>query len=715
MLNHDEDVAFYNAFFAELPDVSLLIPFVFEQAAARYVGRVVVATAKEPVTFTVHLPEAYPQGEVLFYPQELRGYPHQNVARLPEHGGTLCLATPVVNHLHTRLTLELERLHGWLDQYYVREVADELYEYIPLEEAGGGQLLFDEEPADNSVTRFEARQSGTFQYWLLRAASDPVALPKYPAVFLGSGLGHLKARWTSDQCQGATYTGLWALLRQEPVIERKLRISRWDELVPLLPEDFFVVLRQQAISPTFRKQSSPALGRRFLLAVGYHIPGTDGPEITWDVLSIPLNILKHDKSPKELEKRLKTLDQQALDWGDSSNAAYARFFGRGQLAPALTQPRVLIVGIGAVGSTLAEQLVRGGLRRVGLADFDVVAPGNVCRSRLRFRDAMAPKGRALRQHLFALSPFVTVALHKSMPATAPGGQGWEQLVEGLRGFDLIFDCSANNQALWTLQRAATTAQQVIHLSVTEGAEELIVVAGSTSFPLEERRAALLAQLQRPIHPEFREGTGCWHSTFRATAANIDALIGVAVGELSTMGKSDEDFRSFSLHRKLGQGILVSHDHHYIQPELGLHLVVTSHCLDEIHRLTLLHQPSEFGGVLVGSYSATGKGAIVSRIIVPTKYRSSATSFTPDAGCINRQLRELPTALQYLGDWHSHPNGPAQPSPTDKRTIAQVANHAQVGIKSPLLLIVQTRAHKVQHHFFIHYQGQLYAYQNNGRF
>lgn len=710
MLNHDEDTVFHDTFFADLPDVSLLTPFTFEQAAARYVGRIVVATAKAPITFTVHLPEAYPQGEALFYPQELKGYPHQNVARLPEHGGALCLATPTVHHLHTRLTLEVDRLQGWLTQYYVNETPDEHYEYIPLVNAGGGQLLFDEAAMGNSPARFEAQRSGTFQYWPLRSVKDPVSLPKHPAVFLGSGLGHINARWAPDQLQGTAYVGLWTLLRHEPVVERKLRISRWAELVTLLPDDFFVLLRQQAINPAFRKQSSPALGRRFLLAVGYCIPGTDGPEINWDVLSVPLNLLKRDKSPEEAAARLQALDQQTLLWGESSNATYTRFFGRGKLAQALVQPRVLVIGIGAVGSTLAELLVRGGLRQLGLADFDVVAPGNICRSRLRFRDAMAPKNKALQQHLLTLSPFVSVTLHEQLPAAAPDTQEWPHLVELLQNFDLIFDCSGDNQTLWTLQRVAPAAR-LIHLSVTEGAEELIVVTTSAGYSMEERRAALLAQLQRPEYPEFREGTGCWHPTFRASAANIDALVGTAVIELSAMAKRKE-FRSFTLRRKVGKGVMIDQDQHYHQPDLGLHLIVTSQCLHEMQQLALYHQPNEFGGVLVGGYSATGEGAVISRIIVPTKYRSSGHSFAPDAASINSQLQELPNELQYLGDWHSHPNGPAQPSPTDKRTIAQVARHPQVGIKSPLLLIVQTHAQRVNYHFFIHHKGRLYAYQNN---
>jgi proteasome lid subunit RPN8/RPN11 len=707
MVNQAADTRFFNHFFAAQARITLLEPFLFEEVSARHVGVIGVSTAKGEVPLTVHLPDSYPQGEALFYPQEFAGYPHQNIAAIPKHGGSLCLSTPFVDHLASRLALEITQLHGWLEKYYVREETDEQYEYVPIRGAKGAHLLFDEEPADYTAARFAKQQSGTFTYGLIRSEKASAALSVQAPILIGSGLGTMPARW-APVAQPVRFTGVWTLLSQEPVLQRKARIEYWQDLLPLLPADFYDLLRQLGLDQHFRRQSASALNNHFLLAVGYPIPSGSGHEITWDTLLLPLTILRRDTSSKTVQHRFDMLGQKRLQWGVSSNAAYSRFFGRGQLPEAISGRRVLILGTGAIGSCLAETLVRGGLRELALADFDLVALGNICRSRYRFHDVDSSKVTALKHHLLTLSPYASVQVYGSLLATMPGAKKWEQTVAWLHEYDLIFDCSANNQVLTTL-RYAVPKDRVIHLSITEGAEQLIAVAGDDTCLLQERREQLLAHLNRPVHPSFREGAGCWHPTFRASGANIEAMVGLAISELAEMARQKKRFRTFSLHHTVGRGIQVSTDRQYAQAKLGLKLIVTGECLEQIERLTLLHYPKEFGGVLVGNYSDDGTCAIISRILVPTTYKNSPTSFTPDPHCINRQLRQLPEQLQYLGDWHSHPDGPGQPSATDKATIAKLAAHPDVRTRSPLLLIAQTKQHQVTPHFFVQHQGNLHNY------
>ena len=707
MVNQVADTRFFNQFFGAQARVTLLEPFVFEEAPARHVGAIGVSTVKGDVHLTVHLPEAYPQGEALFYPQEFAGYPHQNVTTIPGHGGSLCLTTPFVDQLASRLKLEIEQLQGWLEKYYVREEADEQYEYVPIRAAKGAHLLFDEEPADYTPERFAEQHSGTFTYGLLRSEKISAELVVSSPVFLCSGLGKVPARW-APTVQAARFTGVWTLLSKEPVLQRKARMECWQDLLPLLPADFYDLVRQLGLDQHFRRQSPSALGNHFLLAVGYPIPGVSGQEITWDILLLPLSILRRDASSITVQDRFDAFGKKRLLWGVSSNAAYSRFFGRGQLPEAISGRRVLILGTGAIGSCLAETLVRGGLRTLGLADFDLVAPGNICRSRYRFQDVDSSKVTALKRHLLSLSPYASVQAHGSLPATIPGAKKWQETVNWLNKYDLIFDCSADNQVLATVLHAIP-ADRIIHLSITEGAEQLIAVVGDGACSLQERREQLLAHLNRPLYPEFREGAGCWHPTFRASGANIESMVGLAILELAEMARQKKKFRTFSLHHTPGRGIQVSADQQYTQAELGLKLSITSECLEQIERLALLHHPKEFGGVLIGNYSEAGDCAIVSRIITPTKYKSSPTSFTPDPACINQQLRQLPEQLQYLGDWHSHPDGPCQPSATDKATIAKLAAHPDVRTRSPLLLIAQTRQHQVMPHFFVQHEGKLHNY------
>lgn len=708
MVNQVADTRFFNHFFAAADRIVLLESFVFNEVYASHVGEIGVSTSKGDVHFTVHLPEAYPQGEAHFYPREFADYPHQNSATLAGHGGYLCLTTPFSNHMASRLALEINQLHGWLERYYVREEIDLHYEYVPIRRASGAHLLFDEESADCTTDRFATQHSGTFTYDALR--SDKGATEHVPSapVFLGTGLGNLPARWAAT-ARTSRYTGVWTLLSQEPVLQRKARVESWEDLLPLLPADFYALLRELGLEHQFRRRSPTALNRCFLLAVGYRIPNGSGKEITWDVLLVPLELLRRDVSALKVQGRFDGLGRKKLGWGVSSNASYSRFFGRGQLPNSLANRRVLILGIGAVGSCLAESLVRGGLRNVAVADFDIVALGNICRSRFRFQDVDLRKTLALKAHLSTLSPYVAVEAYNSLTPSLPGVKNWKETVDWLNQYDLVVDCTANNQVLTTLWHAVT-AEKLIHVSITDGAEQLIAVVGDNTYPLPQRREQLLAHLGRPVLAEFREGAGCWHPTFRASGANVESMVGLAVSELAEMARLKKRFRTFSLHHTAGRGIQVNTDQHYAQSGLGLYLIITQECLNEIEHLTLLHYPKEFGGVLVGNYSEDGSSAVVSRVITPKKYKNSPTSFAPDPQCINQQLRELPEQLQFLGDWHSHPDGPSQPSLTDRATIAKLATHPTVRTRSPLLLIAQTKRHQVVAHFFVHHHGHLHAYQ-----
>lgn len=71
---------------------------------------------------------------------------------------------------------------------------------------------------------------------------------------------------------------------------------------------------------------------------------------------------------------------------------------------------VLLIGAGSVGSTAAEMLVRSGVRRLTVVDFDTVEPANLSRTVYRAMDVGRPKTVALADRLTAIAPDLTLAL-----------------------------------------------------------------------------------------------------------------------------------------------------------------------------------------------------------------------------------------------------------------------------------------------------------------
>lgn len=72
--------------------------------------------------------------------------------------------------------------------------------------------------------------------------------------------------------------------------------------------------------------------------------------------------------------------------------------------PEKNKSRIHIVGCGSVGSTVAENLVRCGVTKLTLWDFDKVEPHNLVNQMFRQCDINKPKVEALREILLEINP-----------------------------------------------------------------------------------------------------------------------------------------------------------------------------------------------------------------------------------------------------------------------------------------------------------------------
>lgn len=76
--------------------------------------------------------------------------------------------------------------------------------------------------------------------------------------------------------------------------------------------------------------------------------------------------------------------------------------------PAGVEEKFLVIGAGSLGSNMASMLVRSGVRRLVLVDFDEVELANLSRTTFTFADVGRPKVDALRESLQAIAPDVEI-------------------------------------------------------------------------------------------------------------------------------------------------------------------------------------------------------------------------------------------------------------------------------------------------------------------
>ncbi len=106
-------------------------------------------------------------------------------------------------------------------------------------------------------------------------------------------------------------------------------------------------------------------------------------------------------------------------------------------------------------------------------------------------------------------------------------------------------------------------------------------------------------------------------------------------------------------------------------------------------------PNEAGGALMGYWSEDDKEVVITDVIGPGPDAThKPTSFKPDYSFqekeIERLYNESGRTHTYLGDWHSHPDGPAELSGTDRRTLKNIASFPQARASNPIMILLSGR-------------------------
>ena len=104
--------------------------------------------------------------------------------------------------------------------------------------------------------------------------------------------------------------------------------------------------------------------------------------------------------------------------------------------------RVLVIGLGGVGSSCVEALVRGGVGRLVLIDRDVVSPSNVNRQVIAFQSTMGRrKIDVMREMCLDINPNVHVVTKHSFVLAETFDELYAECLEECGGrIDFVLDC-----------------------------------------------------------------------------------------------------------------------------------------------------------------------------------------------------------------------------------------------------------------------------------
>ena len=121
-------------------------------------------------------------------------------------------------------------------------------------------------------------------------------------------------------------------------------------------------------------------------------------------------------------------------------------------------------------------------------------------------------------------------------------------------------------------------------------------------------------------------------------------------------------------------------------QVWVHEAVVTGIRDDVNR----YYPLESGGVLLGYLSSAD--AVITGFADggPCAIRNR-NSFIPDQqyhiDSVARVYQASGYQTIYLGDWHSHPDGPLALSWRDRRTLRRIATYGEARIPTPLVMII----------------------------
>jgi hypothetical protein len=381
-------------------------------------------------------------------------------------------------------------------------------------------------------------------------------------------------------------------------------------------------------------------------------------------------------------------------------------------------PPVAVLGLGALGSAIYNNLVRSGLDDVVVQDHDPVFPHNLARHSARSADLYGPKV----EHAKVLMDAIAGNKSGSVDAFAEEVVATElDVLMGRIGGRLLIDATADERVRLRMDELRNSAPEtlirtemfhegrlgVTCISLPNGPSFSDMVLSLTAMAPEEPSISswIEHEARNPLGPDpMLYGFGCTSQTVHLPNHVVEQQASVAMtailGERAQSGillnPLDDGFRP------LGSRWLPIAPFSILVPstEKEWTIRMSAEVIEFLRSERMAALPSETGGYLYGSWEPTRRTiTIVFATGLPPGSQaglppgSQAGPTTLELGPAGRTMAERRLARKtrgrifLCGTWHSHPHGPARLSGRDHKTMMAHAERDEEGLKPTLIVIV----------------------------
>ena len=527
---------------ATVDGVSLVGEFSIDKAGS-LIGRIAVAigVGNDRLVWDVVISPTYPfkamgREPIQFFNKSLLDYPHIM------QRGNLCMHPAEFEDAESQFVNDLEQLKEWVDRYYVIGEKDAHYEHLVVNHFlirdAYYTYCFAETEGDivdgdfgivhyAEVKNGQKNDSSVSNYIVQQFVSyKQVKKKEMPCKI---SLFYRKLR---------SFDGVYCLLNNVPSVHNKFIVEDYVAIKGLFSQS------QKNYIHSF-VEAHKGKYDFFPLFCGYRIPGGD---VHWQAMMVfmdDLPIVPIRVGTGKNRLWFTDFKQGAIQWAETEDISYKYFFGRGAMPENLANRKMLIMGVGAIGSIVAETLTRCGAKNLTLYDIDVKEPGNVCRSAYPFCTGISEKTLDLELLLTQISPHVNCVCLKSefdlaIKGYAAANEDKTALANLFDAFDVIFDCTTDNQLMRVMDATGTKAQ-VVNLSITNHAQDLIC---AFSPNVTETVLSVYSLLRRDAESDMYNPTGCWNPTFKASYNDIESKVQFAMRHIIRMLSNEEPRSNF---------------------------------------------------------------------------------------------------------------------------------------------------------------------------
>lgn len=534
-----------NKVIENIHNVELIKPFVQNGLMVQGCISIFVEGLEQALNFNVLISAEYPFKNhdcetISFFNSNLLEYKHVMV------DGSICIHTAHSPILEQKLNFDIESVKAWIKKYYINKDVDEHYEHliVPTKAFKGSHHAYFFNEVDYT---FHKNQYGFVDY-----------SATYEGVFCSEKIiSHIlqkfydktkkllvDVKWNFQLKALSINSGVFIFLKDAPSKNQRWVFGKWEDFGGVLPRDFLNFLH--SIKENFKKDKHKYNGKCFPLFVGYNISDT---EIHWQVIMLEVGNFPicGEKTDKQWHTKLK--GEESIDWALTRNCSYKYFFGRGRLSEKITNSKILIIGIGAVGSILAKTLVRCGCKRLDFIDYDVKEPENVCRSEYSFFTGINNKTNDLVNEMCLISPFFeptkggynySEAFDFFIKSRLTCTNIKSEIEKSLNGYDMIFDCSADNDLLYLLNQLNINTT-LLNLSISNHAKHLVCATEKNRY---EFVTTQFSEVLKFDIDDLHNPTGCWSPTFKASYNDINVLVQFAIKQINLRFEQEKELRNF---------------------------------------------------------------------------------------------------------------------------------------------------------------------------